>query len=89
MIILRHDKFISGMRIYKSGEILPDTSEAHALVARGLAEVVNTEKSAKTAKKKAQPQPVRPAQPVQVQTPQPQPVTQTMQNSQQNDQGNS
>ena len=89
MIILKHDKFIYKSRIYKAGEILPDTNDAHALIARGLAEFVNTEKSAKVSKKKEQSQPVQPVQPVQNQPAQPVPNTQTVQNSQQNDQGNS
>ena len=89
MIILRHDKFISGMRLYRSGEVLPDTNEARALVARGLAEVVNTGKPVKNSKKKEQSQPVQPEQPVQNQPAQPVQNTQTVQNSQQNDQSNS
>ena len=40
MIILRHGKFISGMRIFRAGEILPDTPGVQSLVAQNLAEVV-------------------------------------------------
>ena len=80
MIILRHDKFISGMRIYKSGDVLPDTASVRSLVEKGFAEIISTEKTSKPARKKES---------VQAQAIQPPNTVQTMQNSQQNDQGNS
>ncbi|MBR0204698.1 MAG: hypothetical protein IJQ56_10065 [Synergistaceae bacterium] len=83
MIVLRHAKFISGSRVYKVGEILPDTAGTRELVARGFAEEVNTAKSSKPAKKKEQP-----VQPVVTQS-QPEPVTQIVQDTQQNAQVNS
>ncbi len=88
MIILKHAKFIYQSRIYKPGEVLPDTCDALSLVERGLAEVVNSEKPVKTAKKKAQSQPIQPVQPQPVQTPQPEQGTQIVQNTQENAQGN-
>ena len=53
MIILRHGKFISGLRVFQSGDILPDTPTAKALVEKGLAEIVadTPKKSAKVVKK--------------------------------------
>lgn len=51
MIILRHGKFISGMRIFRAGEILPDTPGVQSLVAQNLAEVVADVKTAKAPKK--------------------------------------
>lgn len=62
------------------GEVLPDTAGTRELVTRGFAEVINTEKNSRAAKKKesVQAQAIQPPNPVQV-----------MQNSQQNDQGNS
>lgn len=85
MIILRHAKFISGARIFKAGEILPDTAGTRELIARGFAEEVNTQKNSRPAKRKeqTQPQPVQAVQPVQSQ-----PVTQVVQATQQNGQGN-
>lgn len=47
MIILRHGKFISGSRILKSGDVLPDTEEARKLVEVGRAEIINSSKPAK------------------------------------------
>lgn len=38
MYVLRHGKFISGSRIYRSGDVLPDTVGAQELVKRHLAE---------------------------------------------------
>lgn len=52
MIILRHGKFISGMRIFRAGEILPDTPGVQSLVAQNLAEVVADVKTAKAPKKR-------------------------------------
>ena len=54
MIILKHAKFISGTRIYRAGEILPDTQGVRELVAKGIAVVVNPERTPKTAKRKEQ-----------------------------------
>ena len=53
MIVLRHGRFISGFRVFKAGDILPDTHGANDLVGRGMAEVVadTPKKSAKTVKK--------------------------------------
>ena len=52
MIILRHGRFISGSRIFRAGEILPDTSRVRELVAQGMAEVIETVKTTKAAKKR-------------------------------------
>ena len=52
MIILRHGRFISGSRIFKAGEILPDTPRVRELVARGMAEVIADVKATKAAKKR-------------------------------------
>lgn len=53
MIILRHGKFISGLRVFRAGDVLPDTSTAKLMVEKGYAEIVadSPKKSAKTAKK--------------------------------------
>ena len=40
MIILRHGRYISGSRIFRVGEILPDTPGVQGLVERKLAEAV-------------------------------------------------
>ena len=63
MIVLRHGKFISGFRVFQSGDILPDTSTAKELVEKGLAEIVadTSKKSAKVAKK-SEPDKVEPTQ---------------------------
>ena len=52
MIILRHGRFISGKRIFRAGEILPDTPGVQGLVAQRLAEVVAEVKPPKPAKKR-------------------------------------
>ena len=67
MIILRHGKFISGLRIFRAGDVLPDTPTARELVKKALAEIVadTPKKSAKTLKKPepgAIPEKVEPAQ---------------------------
>lgn len=65
MIILKHGRFISGTRIFKAGEILPDTPGVQELVDKGLAEVVAdvsaTCDATKTPKatKKREPEPVQ------------------------------
>ena len=53
MIVLRHGKYISGLRIYCVGDVLPDTPSAKSLVECGKAEIVADipKKSAKIAKK--------------------------------------
>ena len=53
MIILRHGRFISGLRVFHVGEMLPETASAKNLVEKGLAEIVadSSKKSAKNAKK--------------------------------------
>ncbi len=40
MHVLRHGKFISGSRIYRAGDVLPDTAGAQELVKRCLAEAI-------------------------------------------------
>ena len=52
MIILKHGRFISGTRIYRAGEILPDTPGVQGLVERKLAEVVAEVKAPKATKKR-------------------------------------
>ncbi len=52
MIILKHGRFISGTRIYRAGEILPDTPGVQGLVERKLAEVVAEVKTPKATKKR-------------------------------------
>ena len=52
MIILRHGRYISGSRIFRVGEILPDTPGVQGLVERKLAEVVAEVKTAKAPKKR-------------------------------------
>lgn len=52
MIILRHGRFISGTRIFRSGEILPDTPAVQSLVAIHLAEAVAESKPPKPQKKR-------------------------------------
>ena len=52
MIILRHGRYISGSRIFRVGEILPDTPGVQGLVERKLAEVVAEVKTPKAPKKR-------------------------------------
>ena len=52
MIILKHGKFISGARIFRAGEILPDVPGVQTLVERHLAEVVAEVKTPKAPKKR-------------------------------------
>lgn len=63
MIVLTHGKYISGFKIFRVGEILPETPGAKNLVEKGLAEIVADvpKKSAKNAKK-SEPEKVDPAQ---------------------------
>ena len=51
MIILRHGRFISGSRIFRAGEILPDTPGVQELVAKRMAEVIAEVKTPKSRKK--------------------------------------
>ena len=67
MIVLKHGKFISGLRLFHVGEVLPDTAVAKSLVDKGLAEIVadTPKKSAKAIKKPdtvAVPEKVEPVQ---------------------------
>ena len=52
MIRLKHGRFISGTKIFRVGEILPDTPGVQELVVKGLAEAVADVKAPKTAKKR-------------------------------------
>ena len=52
MIILRHGRYISGARVFRAGEILPDTPGVQSLVAQKLAEVVADVKTPKAVKKR-------------------------------------
>ena len=52
MIILRHGRYISGSRIFRVGEILPDTPGVQGLVERKLAEVIAESKTTKAPKKR-------------------------------------
>ena len=58
MIILRHGRFISGSRVFRVGEVLPDTAGAQSLVAMGMAEAVAEVKAAKASKKR-EPEPAQ------------------------------
>ena len=49
MIILKHVKFISNGRIFRSGEVVPDNAVTRLLVENGQAEIINP--SSKTTKK--------------------------------------
>lgn len=40
MIVLKKGKFISGSKLYKVGELLPDTVDAKKLVKKGIAEYI-------------------------------------------------
>ena len=42
MYVLKHGKFISGSRIYRSGDVLPDSAGAQELVKMRLAEAIET-----------------------------------------------
>ena len=55
MIILRHGRYISGARVFRAGEILPDTPGVQSLVAQKLAEAVAEAKTQKAAKKREAP----------------------------------
>ena len=63
MIILRHGRYISGARVFRAGEILPDTPGVQSLVEQKLAEVIAEVKTPKSAKKR-EPEPPKP-EPVQ------------------------
>ena len=52
MIILRHGRYISGARIFRAGEILPDTPGVQELVGKRLAEAVAEAKTQKASKKR-------------------------------------
>ncbi|MBR0186779.1 MAG: hypothetical protein IJQ24_12190 [Synergistaceae bacterium] len=52
MIILRHGRYISGTRIFRAGEILPDTPGVQELVDKRMAEAVAEVKTQKAAKKR-------------------------------------
>ena len=52
MIILRHGRYISGSRIFRVGEVLPDTPGVQGLVERKLAEAVAEVKTLKAQKKR-------------------------------------
>ena len=58
MIILRHGRFISGTRIFRAGEILPDTPGVQELVDKRLAEAVAEVKTQKATKKR-EPEPAQ------------------------------
>ena len=63
MVILRNGKFISGLRIFQAGDILPDTPSAKELVEKGLAEIVaDTPKKSARVAKKPEPDKVEPTQ---------------------------
>ncbi|MBQ3446201.1 MAG: hypothetical protein IJG37_00980 [Synergistaceae bacterium] len=55
MIILRHGRYISGTRIFRAGEVLPDTPGVQELVDKRLAEAVAEVKTQKAAKKREAP----------------------------------
>ena len=57
MIILRHGRYISGSRIFRVGEILPDTPGVQGLVEQKLAEAIAEVKTQK-GRKKSDPEPV-------------------------------
>ena len=52
MIVLRHAKFISYGRIYRSGDVLPDSEFSRTLVAKGYAEIVSDNPPSKSPAKK-------------------------------------
>ena len=63
MIVLRNGKFISGFRLFRVGEILPDTPSTKSLVEKGLAEVIaDTPKKSAKVVKKSEPDKVEPTQ---------------------------
>lgn len=52
MIILKNGKFISGNRIFRAGDSLPDTEITRLLIEHGRAEIIETNtKKNKSAKK--------------------------------------
>ncbi len=53
MIVLRHAKFISSGRIYRSGDVLPDSEFARLLVTLGFAEIVDDNPPSKPPAKKS------------------------------------
>ncbi len=52
MIVLRHARFISSGRIYKSGSVLPDSEYTRSLVEKGYAEIANDTQPVKPPAKK-------------------------------------
>ena len=53
MIVLRHARFISSGRIYKSGSVLPDSEYTRSLVEKGYAEIANDTQPVKAPAKKS------------------------------------
>ncbi len=63
MIVLRYGKYISGLRIYRVGDVLPETPSAKSLVECGKAEiVVDMPKKSTKITKKPEPEKVGPTQ---------------------------
>ena len=58
MIILKHGRFIYGARIFRAGEVLPDTPGVQELVGKRLAEAVAEVKATKASKKR-EPEPAQ------------------------------
>lgn len=60
MIVLKKGKFISGLKIFKAGDILPDTVDAQELVRKNIVEIIqDTPKKAAKTNKKAEAQTVQ------------------------------
>lgn len=59
MIVLRDAKFISSGRIYRSGDVLPDSEFSRALVSKGFAEIVSDNPPSKPPAKKSKAEPPR------------------------------
>ncbi len=51
MIRLKHGKFIYGAKIYRCGDILPDTASAKLLVNEGRAEIIENIPKKRNSKK--------------------------------------
>ena len=55
MIILKNGKFISGNRIFRAGDSLPDTEITRLLVEQGRAEIIETNTRKNKSAKKIEP----------------------------------
>ncbi len=54
MIVFRGLRYIAAGRVFRSGDVLPDTPYSRSLVEKGIAEIINDTPTVKPAKKSKQ-----------------------------------